>query len=479
MKKIYFFLLIILILPVIVFAYDDSHYNLIVLKIDASSTRLDGSTFVICSDENCNNIISTSSIVYDYGDSGYREFNIELNFNQVYYLKETIPPKGYQLRTLDDGTPYVWNFNVKKSSTGSISYEVGANGEKTYLYGSGWQYDTHYTYKPSKTGKLFLEIRNAPAAHLLVHKEDEQGNVLEGVKYKLTCESRGEEEIATTDSNGNAIFDNLLNPKDYIIEEIETLPGYALDITKYPFYIDDSNSNYNLYPRQYSGNYKYTVGVSNHYGVFSNYYYNIPEYIPRNDTLYYSLVHKDRKAPNYLLKIVKKDDKNKPVKNKEYDVSTDESCSNVIESGKTNANGELIITNLVSSQKYYICEHRGEDETPAKPIEVKLVHVIDDSSSSSSIKGTRLYINGEESISTGSYNQALATVNVKENLILIPQEGPQEENNDNEKESSKQVLVNPPTNKQDYIILAIVIFILSIISVIILNKYSQKNKYLD
>ncbi len=473
MKKVLFSILVFFLSLTIANAYYEGQtYKLVVLKIDPSSTRIGGAEFAICSDAACKNILSTSTNVYQYNeDSGYMEFNYELAFNKAYYLKETRAPIGYRVRTKEDGSPYVWYFMVNRRSDGYITYESEGCDGKTYYYGSGWESDTHYTYNGSKTGKLFLEIRNEPTANLLVHKTDEQGSIVSGTKYKLT--SNNTEEIVETDANGNAIFD-MLRAKNYTLQEYEVTPGYVLDKTPFKFYVENIYSNFNLYRSNYIYNTRYATGITYHYGKFSN--YNPPSYVPRDNKIYYTITHVNRKAPNYEIKVVKKDDDNKPVPNKEYDLSNDKNCQNVIASGKTNSDGELSFNNLTSSMQYYICEHRDNDEPEAESIEVKLVHEIEDTGSSS-VKGTTLYINEEENSSqNNNYDQTLVTINVNEVIVLKPEREDGEPSSPvNERETGEPE--NPPTNNQSYIILIGIITIISGAVIVYLRKKERIKKY--
>ena len=83
----------------------EDQYDLIVLKIDSSSARLEGAEFAICNDQLCEEKIGRSANIIEYGeDSGYVNFNVKLDFNRSYYLKETKAPTGYRIRQKADGS---------------------------------------------------------------------------------------------------------------------------------------------------------------------------------------------------------------------------------------------------------------------------------------------------------------------------------------------------------------------------------------
>lgn len=448
MKKKWLGLLLVLLLPFIVnnVYAEESQYDLIILKIDSSSTRLGGAEFALCSDNLCEEEIERSKSVMQHGsDSGYMMFNTKLDFDKIYYIKEVKAPLGYRVRTKSDGTPFIWEFYVKKVD-GHISTHV----TNSYLYGYGWQSDTHCTYPGSLSNKFFMEIRDNPTANLLVHKTDSSGNVIEGTTYKLTTGDK--EEFATTDKNGNAIFD-MLNPVDYVLEEVEATPGYIKDDSLFSFYVDDSSENFNLYQKKWDPRSAYQTVLSSFYGRYD--VYRPPEYVPIDGRIYYVLKHEESEAPTYKIEIeeLEEDDI--------IQLSDDKDCDNIIEEYTTDDNGSIIINDLISSKDYYLCKKCDAPNTIPKSIEIKVVHSIK-KENNNSISDVKAYINQEESSSiSGGFDDMVLEIGSEVSIECI-----KEDNNKN------KLFLNPETKSIVGVLLLLIV--MPLFSIFLLKKMLVK-----
>lgn len=90
-----------------------------------------------------------------------------------------------------------------------------------------------------------IVVKNQKKSEIHVKKTDIDGNPLEGVSfhiYKFGEHTPIENSPITTDANGIAKIDNI-PPGSYEVQEVQALPGYALDTTRYPIEVKEGVSD--------------------------------------------------------------------------------------------------------------------------------------------------------------------------------------------------------------------------------------------
>ena len=92
--------------------------------------------------------------------------------------------------------------------------------------------------------RIQVKIDNEVKAKLKINKTDLAGNVLKNVKFTLTGEGK-DEEILTTDKNGDINTSGLFLDKEYTLEEIKAT-GYYIPQTKIKFTITNNKGNFEL-----------------------------------------------------------------------------------------------------------------------------------------------------------------------------------------------------------------------------------------
>ena len=134
----------------------------------------------------------------------------KINFTNLrpgnYRLEEVTPPTGFS--KVDS----IWQINVNSQGVVTIT-ETGLNATGESIVGNNINIDI--TNKP--TGTDFN-----------VYKKDDQNQPLEGAKFTLTKQGKGETFVATgtSDGNGKVTFSPALEKGIYILEEAEAPAGY-------------------------------------------------------------------------------------------------------------------------------------------------------------------------------------------------------------------------------------------------------------
>lgn len=157
-------------------------------------------------------------------------------------------------------------------------------------------YDSYDNFKA--TGKFVQKVNSAKI--IVLKKDEESLQPIEGVKYKLTEENGNTIDLQTTNSEGKISFEKLY-PGNYILQEIETNDNYILDKTKH----------------------EVTVGY--------------------NEVIVKTLTNKHKKGNLKIIK-VDKDDNDITLGGIEFDLINDQNV--VVEHLVTDANGEAYIENI-------------------------------------------------------------------------------------------------------------------------------------
>lgn len=179
--------------------------NLTIKKVDSQTKEgLEGAKFELYRTKE--NAMSRTGIV-DYAttnEHGYAVFDSpEIAGDTTYYVKEIAAPDGYKITSAITA--------VKSSAT--------------------------------EDNKINAEIANDKNnARFELYKKGDDGEYLEGVKFKLTNKTTNQSVELTTDGNGYISYDKLETNTSYEIEETKSAQGYTLNNAKATITVDDSGN---------------------------------------------------------------------------------------------------------------------------------------------------------------------------------------------------------------------------------------------
>lgn len=120
-------------------------------------------------------------------------------------------------------------------NTAEIEFKVAEDNSITIIKGNKAETDNNgkITVDVADDGCLEVRIENKPAPYrLLVHKENEDGKVLEGAEFTLYSDASCKTVVktGTTDSKGELYFDGLIVGKTYYLKETDAPAGYRIPV---------------------------------------------------------------------------------------------------------------------------------------------------------------------------------------------------------------------------------------------------------
>lgn len=240
----------------------------------------------------------------------------------------------------------------------------------------------------------FVNQNNEPI-NVRIKKLDNEGNPVQNVPFILYGEeyiypnpyfgdvvgSYGNQEIKyfqkeyQTDENGNLLIKGLKNGDYYLYENLNsedyrsapyetTTLNNGLEI-KYNINIHINNSYVFKERRIYTtiaGEKVNSEGYSKYLSLVQTPNYT-DDYYSTNEngikTLNFAYINQKKKAD---LRIVKKDELNKPLKNVEFTIYSDQDCTKKIASAKTDEKGEAIFKDLFDSNEIYTDQNKNESK---------------------------------------------------------------------------------------------------------------------
>ncbi|MBE5871842.1 MAG: hypothetical protein E7294_11365 [Lachnospiraceae bacterium] len=159
---------------------------------------------------------------------------------------------------IKDGTPVIVTYSAKVNGNKEVNFKNTAD-----LMGHSHESDKTKDFTVGNAGSGNASI---PGIRILKHEAGDMNKRLEGVSFALfeataydaqtngatagnpVMDKNGKQVVVTTDANGMAEIRGederdgwvLEEGKRYYIQEVEPLPGYALDTTKYTFIISEN-----------------------------------------------------------------------------------------------------------------------------------------------------------------------------------------------------------------------------------------------
>ena len=120
-------------------------------------------------------------------------------------------------------------------NTAEIEFKVAEDNSITIIKGNKAETDNNgkITVDVADDGCLEVRIENKPAPYrLLVHKENEDGKVLEGAEFTLYSDASCKTVVktGTTDSKGELYFDGLIVGETYYLKETDAPAGYRIPV---------------------------------------------------------------------------------------------------------------------------------------------------------------------------------------------------------------------------------------------------------
>lgn len=191
-----------------------------------------------------------------------------------------------------------------------------------------------------------------------------------GTVFKHT-RPNGEAETLTTDENGELSFIGM-EYGQHTVKEISAPDGYSVNDNEIKFTVHEDNTvtvNSESVVTDTDGNVTISIGDDGNINV----------------------VVEDKPAP-YSLLINKKNNKDQSLSGAEFTLFADESCTEVIETKETDADGKILFENLIVGKRYYLQETKAPDGYVLPEETVYEIYV-----ESSPVEGIfDYYINGEK-----------------------------------------------------------------------------------
>lgn len=167
--------------------------GVVLQKVDDQGNNLQGATFELTGNGKTENATS---------DADGKITFTGLTNGKTYTISETQAPTGYE----------------KINGTISVTIE---NGEPKITYDG-----------QTVTNKIMQITDKKTVGKATIKKTNSSGKALSGATFTLTNSKTGLQSNVTTDTNGDAVFDNL-EPGNYTVQETQAPTGYQTDGTVY------------------------------------------------------------------------------------------------------------------------------------------------------------------------------------------------------------------------------------------------------
>ena len=176
--------------------------GVVLQKVDDQGNNLQGATFELTGNGKTENATS---------DADGKITFTGLTNGKTYTISETQAPTGYE----------------KINGTISVTIE---NGEPKITYDG-----------QTVTNKIMQITDKKMVGKATIKKTNSSGKALSGATFTLTNSKTGLQSNVTTDTNGDAVFDNL-EPGNYTVQETQAPTGYQTDGTVYNLTVNNDGT---------------------------------------------------------------------------------------------------------------------------------------------------------------------------------------------------------------------------------------------
>ena len=176
--------------------------GVVLQKVDDQGNNLQGATFELTGNGKTENTTS---------DADGKITFTGLTNGKTYTISETQAPTGYE----------------KINGTISVTIE---NGEPKITYDG-----------QTVTNKIMQITDKKTVGKATIKKTNSSGKALSGATFTLTNSKTGLQSNVTTDTNGDAVFDNL-EPGNYTVQETQAPTGYQTDGTVYNLTVNNDGT---------------------------------------------------------------------------------------------------------------------------------------------------------------------------------------------------------------------------------------------